>query len=487
MAGDGYMDDIRRTNEEQFQMLCLAVEHMDAGICLFYADSAGVQSDIAKRISAATPKSCCILDMSEIDRDLMPDEIGKLRALMEGKEEVRTVILCNLQLCGESAGDEYFIQKFNYMRDQMTAMNKVWVLGMTKYFSVMLGQNARDLYSCIMNHFGFTEEKEQLPEFAQTELYGDQGRSLLKLKSLYAKFRDQTPEDIRTEYLIEIISSWNEIYDSCSDSMNSWIKEILTAADARMEEMNFTASDCVDYQKVARAWSRMGDNERALKVAKQVEEHAGKLLPASGKETAALYTLLAMLYICTGDTDNADTYVQKAKARNIESPHGVSRLQMDILNAEIQVRVLKGETGHAVQMYEQMIEAAERDLGKNDYYMVLLWNNLGIVYTIQENYSKALQCFSRVSELTMQNSQYVHWRYTALKNAGIICGRIGDYQKAADYLTMAKEVSDRLEQTGIHVKGKEKMYERLMLYQIRLEEIKSRKKQNISDAQTDTD
>lgn len=134
-----------------------------------------------------------------------------------------------------------------------------------------------------------------------------------------------------------------------------------------------------------------------------------------------------------------------------------------------------------------MIEAAERDLGKNDYYMVLLWNNLGIVYTIQENYSKALQCFSRVSELTMQNSQYVHWRYTALKNAGIICGRIGDYQKAADYLTMAKEVSDRLEQTGIHVKGKEKMYERLMLYQIRLEEIKSRKNQNISDAQTDTD
>ena len=87
----------------------------------------------------------------------------------------------------------------------------------------------------------------------------------------------------------------------------------------------------------------------------------------------------------------------------------------------------------------------------------------------------------------MQNSQYVHWRYTALKNAGIICGRIGDYKKATEYLTMAKEVSDKLEQTGIHVKGKEKMYERLMLYQIRLEEIKSRKNQNISDAQTDTD
>lgn len=192
------MDNIRQTNEEQFQMLCLAVENMNAGICLFYADSAGAQSEIAKRISAATSKSCCILDMSEADKKLMPDEIGKLRALMGGKEEAQTVILCNLQLCGENAGDEYFIQKFNYMRDQMTAMEKIWILGMTKYFSVMLGQNARDLYSCIMNHFGFAEEKESLPEFAEPELYGDKGRSLLKLKSLYAKFRNQDPKDIRT-------------------------------------------------------------------------------------------------------------------------------------------------------------------------------------------------------------------------------------------------------------------------------------------------
>lgn len=481
------MDNIRQTNEEQFQMLCLAVENMNAGICLFYADSAGVQSEIAKRISAATSKSCCILDMSEADKNLMPDEIGKLRALMEGKEEVQTVILCNLQLCGENAGDEYFIQKFNYMRDQMTAMEKIWILGMTKYFSVMLGQNARDLYSCIMNHFGFAEEKESLPEFAEPELYGDKGRSLLKLKSLYAKFRNQDPKDIRTESLIEIISSWNEIYDSCSDSMNSWIKEIITAADARMENMNFTAADCVNYQKVARAWSRTGDNERALKVAKRVEEHARELLPASGKETAELYILLAMLYICTGDTDNAEIYVQMAKACDTKSPYGISRMQMDILNAEIQVRVLKGETEHAVQMYQQMIEAAERNFGKNDYYMVLLWNNLGIVYTIQENYSKALECFSHVRKLTEQNSQYVHWRYTALKNAGIICGKIGDYKKAAEYLTMAKEVSDRLEQTGIHVKGKEKMMERLIMYQMRLEDIKNRKNRNISDVQADND
>ena len=52
---------------------------------------------------------------------------------------------------------------------------------------------------------------------------------------------------------------------------------------------------------------------------------------------------------------------------------------------------------------------------------------------------------------------------------------------------MAKEVSDRLEQTGIHVKGKEKMMERLIMYQMRLEDIKNRKNRNISDVQADND
>lgn len=149
------MDRIKQYNEEQYQMLCLAISGTDSGICLFKSDNAKEQAAVAQRLCRDVKKSCCVLDMSETEPDKMPCDIGKMRDLLIGMEGVEVVILYNLQLCGEAFGDENYIQRFNYMRDQLVSMRKVWVFGMTNYFATMLSREARDLYSYIMNHFEF--------------------------------------------------------------------------------------------------------------------------------------------------------------------------------------------------------------------------------------------------------------------------------------------------------------------------------------------
>ena len=166
------MESIEQYNDEQFQMLCLSVMDTTSGICLFQTDYPEWQSSIAYNLQKSIGKSSCVLDMSRIESQNVPDEIGKLEQLLEGHEEARVVVLCNIQVCGTICGDVAYIQKLNYMRDQMLARGKVWVLGMSPYFSVLLSREARDLYSCIMNHFTFQScEEEENFSFGEVDDY----------------------------------------------------------------------------------------------------------------------------------------------------------------------------------------------------------------------------------------------------------------------------------------------------------------------------
>lgn len=143
-------------NTEQLQMLCFAIEDRKYGaFCLYKCDDEKEQVIIANKICDNITKSSCIIDIARLSDDKIPDEISKLRALLAGNETAQVVIICNMQKCGEIKGYKEYIEQFNYMRDQMAELRKIWIFGMTKEFAQMLSCTAPDLYSCISNHFDF--------------------------------------------------------------------------------------------------------------------------------------------------------------------------------------------------------------------------------------------------------------------------------------------------------------------------------------------
>ena len=154
------MNSLLEYNEEQYQMLRVVIEDTSTGICLFRAYSANEQINIANRLQKESVKRCCAFDMAKIKKDDLPLNIERVRKLLNGYEECEVVIWYNLQVCGARLGEEEYFQNLNYMRDQLWAMNKVWIFGMSPYFATLLSRSARDLYSCIMNHFEFREAAE---------------------------------------------------------------------------------------------------------------------------------------------------------------------------------------------------------------------------------------------------------------------------------------------------------------------------------------
>lgn len=78
------------------------------------------------------------------------------------------------------------------MRDQLLAMNKNWVLGMSPYFAILLSRQARDLYSCIMNHFEFWNgDEDEFQMFVSDNYTSNIRLSLLRFKEYQTRIEEE--------------------------------------------------------------------------------------------------------------------------------------------------------------------------------------------------------------------------------------------------------------------------------------------------------
>ena len=453
------MDSISEYNEEQFQMLCLAIADTSSGICLFQCDDAKGQVSVANHVQDSIAKSSVVIDMSNLVADEMPDEIGKVRNLLIGNETVQVVMICNLQLCGEALGDEKYIEKINYMRDQMMAMKKVWVFGMSRYFAIMLSRKARDLYSCILNHFDFKEkEREPFLEFAEIELSGNKKNSLIKFNDLQERINRKGVGDVDIEVLMQAIKEWNNIYECCNRDTNTWVRSIVENADKYMRQLNFQPTDCITYQQVALAWLHLENGEKAVEAAKFIKEKAVKLLPKSGKDMSDIYKLMGYIYLSLKQYGIAEEYCEKAWAYYLEHAEINSWGKVETKHLLAQIKTSRRENEEAIRIFEQLIHDVMDNYGMRYFYLIALWNNMGKVYAQMHQYSKVLECFQNANKLLQYNKEYVGWRYQILRNIAIMYKFLGDVKTAIRYLLEAEGVAERLDSSFESIKRKRSIY-----------------------------
>lgn len=436
------MENIEQYNEEQFQMLRLSVANTTSGICLFQSDDVEEQVRIAQRLCDELEKTCCILDMSHTKSEDWPDEIGKLRNLLAGHTDAEAVILCNLQVCGTSEGDKEYIKKFNYMRDQMLSMKKSWVFGMSPYFAAVLSREARDLYSCIMNHFTFREnESGQTMAYAETEFTGDQKLLLYRFKGMKKQVVRDGVENTLNSTLLQLVSVWNKLSEYGNGETMRWICNVLTVLEERISREELTAEDCLAYQEAVSAWLKMRETKKAWYLEKKIKERAELLLPERSAQKAALYQKMGHICVDLNKYQKAERYTLLAIDYYDENGMENSEEKFQTVNILALTKVMERKAGEAAEIYRKLIKKSEEVFGEDYAYLAILWNNLGVAYFAQQEFSEALEAFLKTSAF---GSRGIESKGNNLRNIGYTYEKIGDYRNAAFYLRKAEDELEKI-------------------------------------------
>lgn len=440
------MSDWEQYNEEQYQMLSVAVADTSVGICLFRADDPGRQIAIARRLQSESEKSCYVLNMAQVDDEELPDSIVKMQKLLKGHEDCKVVIICNLQLCGIGIGNVRYIQSLNYMRDQLLAMNKVWVFGMSDYFAVLLSRVARDIYSCIMNHFEFKEEpKEPLWIFEESEVTGDAKVLLLLFKQLQGDIQRIGIEKAGISELLDVVAVWNSVYQYCTRDTNLWIEKILRRLDKEMPRSGLTARTAMEYRTLWSAYSYMGKQEDALKIALAIKAQMEKVWSGQSEEIATLNHDLGLIYVVLKDYDKAEDYLNQAIVYYVESGRKYYYKYFDVMDLLAQINSFRGNEDKAIDVYKNLIKLMEKTPRIKLEDVSRMWNNLGETYMRKYQYSNALHCFLKSEELLKESGSIkVRNMAITLNNIGLAYSELGDFYKGIRYLEESKALRRKI-------------------------------------------
>lgn len=186
-------------------MFCFAIEDTSSGMCLFQAYSPAKQQEIAKEIKGKVSKKVLIIDFAESQRSKDMIELSDFERWIHQDARAEVVFVLNLQLGGLWYGDVVFIERLNYMRDQLMNMGRLFVWGMSPYFRVLFSRHARDFYSFFMHSFIFMPEEMEETDSRLSVGYSALTSDTRLLVEQYQEYRER----IRTYKVDEVVSEWN--------------------------------------------------------------------------------------------------------------------------------------------------------------------------------------------------------------------------------------------------------------------------------------
>lgn len=133
-----------------------------------------------------------MIDFAEMERTKEMVELSDFERWVQQDAKADVVFVLNLQLGGLWYGDVAFIERLNYMRDQLMNMGKLFVWGMSPYFRVLFSRHARDFYSFFMHSFIFMPEEMEETESRLSVGYNKLTSDVRLLVEQYQEYREQS-------------------------------------------------------------------------------------------------------------------------------------------------------------------------------------------------------------------------------------------------------------------------------------------------------
>lgn len=180
----------------------------------------------------------------------------------------------------------------------------------------------------------------------------------------------------------------------------------------------------------------LGQESRALDSLKALLEKT------KGSERFDLYYDITFVYLGTEDFHQGLEFINKAKGVAYETGDSLKIVKSMRVTAQI-LRKLD-RTKDAINEFLRALPIAKRNGYESE--MIYIFNSLGLAYTFQSEYSKALECHFEVLLLREKQGDVKEIRVT-LNNLGLVYFKLKDYDRALEYYFRALEYHNKDEKS----------------------------------------
>lgn len=433
------MGNDTQNNEEQLEMLLMTLEEVRHGICLFQSENQAKRvSMIAQRLGKEKVIIHNIADDEE-EKGMVSSQDFRRWA---SESDAKIVIIYNLQLLGMRFGDKETVEKMNFMRDQILAIGKLFVFGVSPYFNILLSRNARDLYSCILHHFIFQDSEDKslaIRDLDMEELSGDDVLETSRYKELKERIQSNSEKKDISLYLL-CMESWSSIRQYLSYREMEFITFLAQEVDQHYIQKNIELADVENIWILAYTWIALESVERSVpwyeKVLCLVREELGERHERYADalmEYTDYYETIYDFVTCEKFYDQAISIYNEKNMKY--SGNGRIALHQKAVMYRVQSKF-----SEALEIYQDLLNYQVCKYGEKYYGNAYLHNSMGRVYEERGELSRALSEYKRALELLDHAGKQGGWLVGIYQNISVTYLESGDGNEAWKYIKRAKRI-----------------------------------------------
>lgn len=432
------MDGVFGDNGEQFQMLLMTLEDVKTGICLFQSEE---QSKWVEQIRKQFKgREITVHNIAEDDEKAGMPLISDFRR-WAGERDAEIVIVYNIQLLGLRFGDRKAAEQLNFMRDQIQTIGKLFLLGVSPYFGMLLSRNARDLYSCIRYHFkfiGFVAERDRIEREDYREPGGDYALELEKYREYKRRAEEKTGEE-QIRICLDCMDSWQHVRGNLSYQEKDEIRQMAELADRHYRELAIQLSDVEQIWILADTWMEMEEKERGFYWYKLTADKIREELGEEHELYADALKGLADYYMLCSDFEQSAKYCDQALRIYEKNNISMEGSYYDVLMRRAILHRRKSQFDQALAIYDKLIKYYTKKYGSGYVGNAICLNNIGRVYEEQDDAWGALTKYQEALNLLLASGEKSFLLVGLYYNISDIYLRNGDLDSAWKNIRVAKK------------------------------------------------
>lgn len=437
------MGNDTQNNEEQLEMLLMTLAEVRHGICLFQSENQ------AKRVALIQKR---FGEKKVITHNIADDgeETGMVSAQdfrrWASQSDANVVIVYNIQLLGIRSGDDAVVEKLNFMRDQILAIGKLFVLGVSHYFHLLLSRNARDLYSCILYQFTFQDADGMrigMRSFHMDALSGDDTLAIERYRERKEQIQNHDGKEDTSVYL-SCMESWNHVRDVLSYEERYFISPLAEALEQQYTAKEIKIEDVENICILADAWIGLEEFARSVswyeKARCLVKEQLGEehLLYA---DTLVAYT---NYFEAVQDYMAGQKFYQQAIQVYREKKMEYSAKGRAVLIQQASAYQDQSRFAEALEIYENLLTYQNEKYGEKYYGNVELYNDIGTLYGKQGDLSKELLQYKKALEILEVTGKQGILSACIYQNISVSYLNGGNEKEAWKYIKKAKRIVENV-------------------------------------------
>ena len=296
---------------------------------------------------------------------------------------------------------ENVVKRFNFSRDMLNSMGKVFIFCITKEADDFINKNAYDFYSYVR---------------------------------LIMTFEDSIPEkEISKEVFLEA--------DKITDRSTGENTDVTIDYNQSREKLLALAITLRNRGNRLVKEYKLSDGEKILNYALEIRE---KLLGEDNPDTANVYEDLSEVYDKQGRYSDALKSAEKALMIKENTLGKHNSLTADTYNNIAGVYKDLGEYEKALEFYNKALYIREKQLGENHPDTAATYNNLAIAYDDMGEYEKALEFYNKALYIREKQLGENHPDTAATyNNISGVYYHMGEYEKALEFFNKALKTFEK--------------------------------------------